>query len=266
MIKEFFYNLSQVTMEAPGNYGKFHLISFALMVLVTVLVCLIFKRCSLKTERVVVGLFWALIMVLEIVKQLTLGFVMKDGVIIFDYSWWSFPFQLCSTPLYTLPFAVFLKKGRMRDAFVAYSALFAIFGGIVVMVYPNDVFTTMTYLNYQTMIHHSTQIVTGVFLGVRYLRKFTLRFYLGAMEVFAFLSALALGMDLVIPDLIGESFNMFYISPKYPNHLPILSTVYASVPYPVFLIAYLVGFGIAAALIFGVFKLFTPKHPRFCHG
>ena len=43
---------------------------------------------------------------------------------------------------------------------------------------------------------------------------------------------------------------MFYISPFQPCTLPILSDVYAKVPYPVFLMIYAIGFFVAAAIIF----------------
>ena len=54
--------------------------------------------------------------------------------------------------------------------------------------------------------------------------------------------------------LENETFNMFYISPYYDCTLPVLSGVYASVPYPVFLIVYLLGFAAISALVFGIEK------------
>ena len=46
------------------------------------------------------------------------------------------------------------------------------------------------------------------------------------------------------------SFNMFYISRHYDCSLPLLSAIYPKVPYPVFLLIYLLGFAVVAGLIF----------------
>jgi hypothetical protein len=43
---------------------------------------------------------------------------------------------------------------------------------------------------------------------------------------------------------------MFFISPYFECTLPLLDTVYAAVPYPVFLAIYVFGFMIIAAIIF----------------
>jgi hypothetical protein len=43
---------------------------------------------------------------------------------------------------------------------------------------------------------------------------------------------------------------MFFISPYFPQHLPVLSTVSEMAPYVVYLLAYLVGFVIAGYLVF----------------
>ena len=40
----------------------------------------------------------------------------------------------------------------------------------------------------------------------------------------------------------GSTFNMFFISPYFPCTLPVLSEIYPVVPYPVFLLLYVLGF------------------------
>jgi hypothetical protein len=47
---------------------------------------------------------------------------------------------------------------------------------------------------------------------------------------------------------------MFYISPYYNNDLPVLSTIYPMVPYFVYLIIYIFGFALVAALVFAIEK------------
>ena len=72
--------------------------------------------------------------------------------------------------------------------------------------------------------------------------------------MYAVAIALAMIMNIVmyktvlcnIPD---DVFNMFYISPYYGCTLPLLSSIYPVVPYPVFLIIYIIGFTLAAAIV-----------------
>jgi hypothetical protein len=60
-------------------------------------------------------------------------------------------------------------------------------------------------------------------------------------------------MHYAKPDV---GFNMFYISPFQPCTLPVLSEVYAKVPsYPVFLVIYVLGFTLVAALIYTIEKV-----------
>jgi hypothetical protein len=51
--------------------------------------------------------------------------------------------------------------------------------------------------------------------------------------------------------MIDETFNMFFISPHFPCTLPVLSGIYGKIPYPAFLLLYLVGFALIAAIILG---------------
>ena len=38
---------------------------------------------------------------------------LDNNTLIKDYTWSSFPFQLCSTPLYILPLIIFLKDNKV---------------------------------------------------------------------------------------------------------------------------------------------------------
>ena len=124
------------------------------------------------------------------------------------------------------------------------------------MLYPNDVFTIVGGVNVQTMIHHGTQIAVGLLLTARYRKRWSFSFYAKGVATFAVMSGLALILNEVmyahftgkgIPNVV---FNMFYISRHHGCSLPLLSMIYPSVPYPVFLLIYLMGFALVAALIF----------------
>ncbi len=255
-------------METPGNYGWFHLLFMALIVGVTALLIVCFKACNDKTFRRIALVAWVIMLSFEIYKQIVFTFKVVDGAIVSDYQWYAFPYQLCSTPLYVLPFVAFMKEGKARDYFTSYISTFALFGGIAVFFYPNDVFVETIGINIQTMVHHGLQVVTGVFFAVHERKKINLFYFLKGLTVFAVTSAIAIGLNEAVYYIfqakgVDETFNMFYISSHFPAHLPVLSTVYELAPYPVFLIAYLVGFAVVAWIVLyamvGIMKLAERK-------
>ncbi|MBE5756243.1 MAG: hypothetical protein E7342_00415 [Clostridiales bacterium] len=245
-------------MTVPTNYGWFHLMFLAIVIVGTVLLSLKYKDCSNKTFRKILLIFWIVLLVLEIYKQINYTFKVESGEIVADYQWYAFPFQFCSSPLYVLPFIVFLKDGKVRDSLIAFMSVFCIFGGISVMIYPNDVFIGTIGINIQTMVHHGSQVVLGVFCTVWYRKRFdiTFRHYFKASIVFVTFIIVALVLNVIFRNLllsmnIDETFNMFYISPYFPCTLPLLGDlIYPNVPYIVFLLIYIIGFIFVGAIIY----------------
>lgn len=243
-------------MEMPGQFGVFHIICFVLVILATVLLCLRFGKASEKTEKKLLLITWIVLVILEIYKQLIYSINFTDPVT-WDYQWYSFPFQFCSSPLYLFPLAVFPKNERFRDAIRMFLSTFSLFAGLAVMFYTDDVFSAFIGINIQTMVHHGAMVVFGVYLGGRLIRenKMTLPHFLRGCVVFVVLLIIALIMNLTAPLITDETFNMFYIGPYFPCTLVILDQIYLHVPYPIFLIIYTLGFSFAAFLLFLLQKL-----------
>lgn len=242
-------------METPALYGWFHLLFVALVVGATVLLCRTLRDADERTVRRLMLAVLAVMVTVEAYKQLVFSMEVEDGVAVWSYTFYAFPYQFCSTPIYVLPFAILLPEGRCRDAVIAYLSTFSLFGGLAVMVYPGDVFIETVGINLQTMIHHGLQVVLGIYLLVRYRSRPLHRRFLGAVLVFAILVGVALALNIGVYHALAAhyeevpSFNMFYISPYFPCTLPLVSLIWAAVPYPVFLLIYLIGFSIAAAVM-----------------
>ena len=199
-------------------------------------------------------------LVLEIYKQIFYaGLHVRDGHLVWDYQWGNFPFQLCSMPLYLLPFVAFMKEGKVRDSILAFLSTFAFFGGMVVFVYPNDVFVRMIGINIQTMVHHGLQIVLGIYFMVYNRKKLNWIYFLRGAIVFGISMFTALMLNIIMYHAvmvhIGQSFNMFYIGPYVKCHLPILTDIWTNVPYIVFLlIVFQVVVGFSLCTLTGVSK------------
>ena len=141
-----------------------------------------------------------------------------------------------------------------------YMATFSLFAGLAVFVYPNDVFIETIGINIQTMIHHGSQIVFGIFFASYFRKKLNLKRFLSSIAVFAVFCSIAIILNIIIHHAfiangIDETFNMFYISPYYPCTLPILSTVYEKVHYSLFIILYIFGFALVAYIIYNIENL-----------
>lgn len=251
-------------MTTPTNYGIWHIISLLLVIGLTVFLCVKFKDCKDKTFRRIILISWVVILVLEIYKQIVFSFDWDGNIATWDFEWYAFPFQLCSMPLYLLPFVAFLKDGKVRDSIMSFLATFAFFGGLATMLYPNNVFISTIGINIQTMVHHGLQVVLGIFIFVYNRKKFNLKFFLLGIIPYVILVAIAMMSNLIMFRVLSEEFNMFYISPYYECVLPLLGDIQKAVPYVVFLLTYILGFVLVACLMYlimrGIYKLTQRKH------
>ncbi len=242
-------------VETPRNWGLFHIFFLLLIIGLTVFVCIKLKDCNDRTFRRVLFGTWIVLFVLEVYRELVFSLGVENGVASWDYAWYQFPFQLCASPLYVLPVAALVKDGKVRDAAMAFLATFSLFGGIAVMLYPNDVLCQFLGINIQSLIHHGLQVVAG-FLCIVYNRKrYTHKYYLGALCAFGVLLSIAMILNLSVYAVfsangIDDTFNMFFISPYFNCTLPVVGIFDELVPYPVFLMIYVLGFVIISGIIF----------------
>lgn len=248
--------------SAPISYGPFHFFMLGLVVLTTVILCIKFKDADDKTFRRLLLVLWCIMVVGELYHQTCFFFHVEDGVAVWDYEWYKFPFQFCATPLYILPFTVFPKSERIRDCALAFMMSFSLFAGLAVIIYPNDVFVSLIGASIQSMIHHGLQAVIGILIGVHNRHRLNFKFYIGGVPIFVILITIAMIMNIAGYHILqnagmDDTFNMFYVSPYFACHLPVLNVLYPILPYPVFLLTYLFGFIGVGALVFYLVKVFV---------
>jgi len=132
-------------MATPGLFGWFHLLWIALVILGCLGICMMHKKWKADVSKVL--LFASVIVaILELYKQINYSFSYTDGIR-FDYQWYAFPFQFCSTPMYVGLLAGIVRRGKLHDALCAYLATFSVFAGLCVTVYPGDVFVKTEWIN-----------------------------------------------------------------------------------------------------------------------
>lgn len=252
----------QGEMVEPKAFGLFHLLW---LVLVVIVICILYTKKSNYGEKqlkLVLGVYGIIALILEVLKQLIWSFnydVITNNVI-WDFEWYAFPFQLCTTPIYISLICLLLKKGKIRDSLLAYLSYITIIGSITTMIMPDSCFVSDILVNIHTMWLHLGSFVVSVYLLLN--KEVELNFYRlkQAIIVFLIFVFIALTMNIIIYNLgilNGETFNMFYISPYFISSLPIFDVIQKSVPYIIFLLIYILSIILASFIIFGISKLIS---------
>ena len=194
--------------------------------------------------------------ILELVKQLIWSFNYENGVVIWDYQWYAAPFQLCTTPIYVSLICLFLKKGKLRNSLLAYLAYITIFGSIATAIMPDSCFVRTIEVNIHTMFLHLGSLVLSIYLMFNEVKpsKESIK---GALKIFIIFVAIALFLDILfynIGILNGETFNMFFISPYFQSTLPVYDKMQEIMPYPIYLLFYLLTISIGGHLVYYIQK------------
>lgn len=237
-----------LSMTKPEMYGWYHILSLFVTLAFTLIICHYHKK--IEPRKLI--LWTSLVVILfEVYKQINYSFSYENGIA-FDYQWYAFPFQFCSTPMYIGLLAGLTKKGPVHKAACAYLATYSIFAGAAVMFYPSTVFVDTIGINIQTVVCHGSMIAIGVYLLYSGYVKIQHKTILRAIPVFAVCVLLAATMNEIAYRtglLERETFDMFFISPYGTPSLPVYSLVQQVVPFPLCLILYIFGFTAAAYLM-----------------
>ena len=163
----FFEKILQVLdadMTRPTMYGWFHLVALLVVIGLIVLVVFKCKNLSEKAFRTIILTTAIVLIIFEIYKQLNFSYNPDSDT--WDYQWYAFPFQFCSSPMYVLLLIGCLKECKFRNFLCSFMATFGLFAGIGVMLYPSTVFIETIGINIQTMIHHGSMVVIGVLMFI----------------------------------------------------------------------------------------------------
>lgn len=258
----------QKEMPEPTPFGWYHLLCIGIMLLFIVILFIRRKKHNDKQLKIVLATYGIIVLVLEILKQLTWSFNYDPitQLITWDYEWYAFPFQLCTTPIYISLICLFLKKGKLRDALLSYLAFFTILGSISTILLPESCFVEDILVNIHTMYLHLGSFVISVYLLFTKEVKLNKKNFISATIVFLSLTTIAEILNISIYHsgiLNGETFNMFYISPYFISSLPVFDIIQENVPYIIYLLIYIVALTLGALIIYfislGINKLLSKK-------
>lgn len=258
----FFFKGTLPESAIPTCYGIYHICCIVICIAITVLLCVFKKDVKEKTYRKIVFIAWLIIFVLETIKQLSqsISYDADTNIVSWGYPWYLFPFQLCSSPLYLFFLIAVLKDGKVRDSIIAFTSTYVMFAGITVFAYPGNVFCATTYLDFQTMVHHGSQVVIGIYSLVYYRDRLNMKYFLNGTPTFIVFIGIAIALNEIMPVVIKDLgyFDMFYISRRYRSVVPIMCDIYDAlfnsdlpwyIDYVIYILCYMVGFSIGAAIM-----------------
>jgi len=246
----------QGTMNTPKTFGYFHTIW---IILTIVSIIFLYRKRSEKNLKTILLVYGIIALLLEVLKQLiwSFNYDSNTGLVTWDYQWYAFPFQLCTTPIYVSLICTFMKDGKVRKALLSYMAYFTILGSIATIIMPDSCFTSDILVNIHTMWLHCGSLVVSVYLLLTNKVETNIINLKKSINVFLIFVGIALCLNIIIYNtsiLNGETFNMFYISPYFESTLPIFNIIYNHVPYIIFLIIYIVALTLGALIIYGITK------------
>lgn len=254
IFEKFLYML-QAEMETPKAFGWFHFLWIFLIITTLIILFKNKSRYSEKQLKKVLGTYGIVALLLEIAKQLIWSFNYNPvtNAVSWDYQWYAAPFQFCTTPIFVSIICLFLKNNKLRNSLLSYMALATILGSIVTILLPDSCFTSDILVNVHTMWLHCGSFVVSIYLLMTGAVKIEKQNLKSAIKVFLVFVLLAEVLNIGIYNsgiLNGETFNMFYISPYFITHLPVFKTIQESVPFIIYLLAYVLIVNIGATVVY----------------
>jgi len=243
LFENFLYML-QGEMETPKTLGWFHILWILFVVISIVVLFFLRKKHNEKKLKTILGVYGITAFILELLKQLIWAFNYDSitNIVTWDYSWYSAPFQLCTTPIFISLICLFLKNNKLRKSLLSYMAFITILGSLVTLILPDSCFTSDILINIHTMWLHCGSLVVSVYLLMSKEVELNKKNFINSILVFLVFVLLAEILNITIYNLgilNGETFNMFYISPYFITHLPVFNIIQESVPFIIYLLSYI---------------------------
>ncbi len=245
--------------DIPRFYGIFHIASLLLILLTCAFIIKNRKKLSEKALSRFILICGCVMLAFEIYKQLVITYEPSTDRWVYEY--YAFPFQFCSTPTYIalLSFLFCKFKNKMvYKALLSFLATYGMIAATVVLFFgTSTVLCSIIGVNVQTMVHHGLMLIMSVAIlasGEIHEDKSAL---IGAGAVFFPLLIIAIILNACIKGL-----DLFYLSPDSTFVYKSISDIFfgSALPYPIYLIGYIILFTAGAALILFIsHKIKKPK-------
>lgn len=197
-------------MEKPAAYGPFHLLYTLFGLLLSIFLAWKLRKLGDKGNKILLTACGVFLAVCEVYKQLFYFYFMDNHV----YSWWIFPFQLCSVPMYLCLIAPWLKKGKLQKAMYNFMMLYNLLGGAMAFIEPSGIVHGYWTLTLHAFTWHMSLIFIGLYLFASRRGGLQKEDFVLSTKLFGGLCVLAFGLNLALRKISGGAVNNFYIGPS----------------------------------------------------
>ena len=244
-----FIEATAILMEKPESYGLFHLLFFFIGLGVSIFGAYLLRNTNEKQNKIVLGVVGGFLILTEVYKQLFYFYVMDTPG---QYTWWIFPFQLCSVPMYLCIIVLFIKNEKVKSFIYEFLFTINMFGGLVSFCEPSGLNHSYLTLTLHAYIWHMCLIFIGLYLYFSKRACNNPKGYLKALPIFGGLCVIAQMFNIF---LRKPGLNMFYISPYVQSPLAVFETIYANYGWLVNMVLYLFAICLGSAIVYYLFLL-----------
>lgn len=249
-IDHFFESVTWRMTPLPA-YGAVHILYTVIGFAVCAFAAWKLRNVKDRTARWILFSIGLLLAASEVFKQLFYYFGIKDNA----YSWGTFPFQLCSVPMYLCLIAPWLKSGRLQRGMYSFMVLYNLLGGAIAFAEPSGLLSSYWFLTIHSLAWHMLLVFIGLFLCFSRRGGTELSDYRDATWTFLALCGIAFGLNCFVQQVIGADMNMFFVG---PGNSPIVVFSQFSewfgwyVSTPIYIFALCLGAFLVFLLIYGL--------------
>lgn len=207
-------NFMQMTawgMEKPKAYGLFHLSFMLIGFALCGFLAWRLRRVNEKANRAILLTSGIFLLICELYKQLFYTFVVNPGE---RYTWWIFPFQLCSIPMYFCIIIPLLRKGKLRRSLANFVVAYNLLGGAIAFLEPSGLFHEYWTLTLHALVWHMMLVFVGLYVGFSGQGCSEKRDYKSATITFLSLCCVAFAINCIFMKASENTINMFFIGPR----------------------------------------------------
>lgn len=163
-------------------------------------------------------------------------------------------FQICSIPLWILPWIAFMKEGMLKKAFVGFVSFESFTAAFFYFAKPSAIVLDhygYVCLSMHSMIWHGLMVGCGAFsmIAYRLLDKEGFKSLIYGYILWVIAALIAVVANLIV----GAPLNLFWIAPDTKFSYPILGAIFKSPsPYPLFIIAFLIYYALGGLIVYGL--------------
>ena len=210
MIKDFMM-MTAWEMEKPKPYGALHLIFTVLGFALCAFAAWKLRRVGERGNRIILLTSGIFLLLCEVYKQLFYTFVINPGE---GYTWWIFPFQLCSIPMYFCVIIPLLKKGKVQRALYDFTVAYNLLGGAIAFLEPSGLLHEYWTLTLHALIWHMMLVFVGLYIGLSGRACTEKNDYKLATVTFLSLCVIAFSINCIFREISEKSINMFFVGPN----------------------------------------------------